>query len=102
MNAQVALGAPLWRPPAPNGYPDNETAWIDGILRRIDIATEFTGRASRADLLEALESGLGPSPRHKRDRPWRGRKVAARHWRFWPWRQSFCGDDNAPACTLAP
>src|SRR5215472_3362087 len=22
MNAQVALGAPLWRPPAPNGYPD--------------------------------------------------------------------------------
>jgi uncharacterized protein (DUF1800 family) len=41
MNAQVALGAPLWRPPAPNGYSDNEAAWVDGILRRIDIATEF-------------------------------------------------------------
>jgi uncharacterized protein (DUF1800 family) len=60
MNAQVALGAPLWRPPAPNGYPDNEAAWIDGIARRIDIATEFAGRAARADPLESLENGLGP------------------------------------------
>jgi uncharacterized protein (DUF1800 family) len=60
MNAQAALGAPLWRPPAPNGYSDNEAAWIDGIPRRIDIATEFAGRASRADPLELLESGLGP------------------------------------------
>jgi uncharacterized protein (DUF1800 family) len=60
MNAQVALGAPLWRPPAPNGYADNEAAWIDGIARRIDIATEFAGRASRADPLELLDSGLGP------------------------------------------
>jgi uncharacterized protein (DUF1800 family) len=60
MNAQVALGAPLWRPPAPNGYSDNEAAWIDGVPRRIDIATEFAGRASRAEPLEVLESGLGP------------------------------------------
>jgi uncharacterized protein (DUF1800 family) len=60
MNAQVALGAPLWRPPAPNGYSDNEAAWIDGVPRRIDIATEFGGRASRAEPLELLESGLGP------------------------------------------
>src|SRR5690242_15445346 len=60
MNAQVALGAPLWRPPAPNGYSDNEAAWIDGIPRRIDIATEFAGRASHADPLKALDSALGP------------------------------------------
>jgi uncharacterized protein (DUF1800 family) len=60
MNAQVALGAPLWRPPAPNGYSDNEAAWIDGVPRRIDIATEFAARASRAEPLELLESGLGP------------------------------------------
>jgi uncharacterized protein (DUF1800 family) len=60
MNAQVALGAPLWRPPAPNGYSDMEAAWIDGVARRIDIATEFAGRASRAEPLELLESGLGP------------------------------------------
>ena len=60
MNAQVALGAPLWRPPAPNGYSDTEAAWIDGIPRRVDIATEFAGRASRAEPLELLDSGLGP------------------------------------------
>jgi uncharacterized protein (DUF1800 family) len=59
MNAQVALGAPLWRPPAPNGYGDTEAAWIDGIPRRIDIATEFAGRAPPADPLELLDSGLG-------------------------------------------
>jgi uncharacterized protein (DUF1800 family) len=60
MNAQVALGAPLWRPPAPNGYSDMEAAWIDGVPRRIDIATEFAGRASWAEPLELLESSLGP------------------------------------------
>jgi uncharacterized protein (DUF1800 family) len=59
MNAQVALGAPLWRPPAPNGYSDNEAVWLDGIPRRIDIATEFAGHAARAEPLELLESGLG-------------------------------------------
>lgn len=60
MNAQVALGAPLWRPPAPNGYADDEAAWIDGIPRRIDIATEFAARASRAEPLQLLDNGLGP------------------------------------------
>jgi len=60
LNAQVALGAPLWRPPAPNGYSDMESAWIDGIARRIDIATEFAARAPRAEPLELLDSGLGP------------------------------------------
>jgi uncharacterized protein (DUF1800 family) len=60
MNAQAALGAPLWRPPAPNGYSDTEAAWIDGIPRRIDIATEFAGRAPHADPLALLDSGLGP------------------------------------------
>jgi uncharacterized protein (DUF1800 family) len=60
MNAQAALGAPLWRPPAPNGYSDTEAAWIDGIPRRIDIATEFAGRAPHADPMALLDSGLGP------------------------------------------
>jgi uncharacterized protein (DUF1800 family) len=59
MNAQLALGAPLWRPPAPNGYSDMEAAWIDGIARRIDIATEFASR-THAEPLALLENGLGP------------------------------------------
>lgn len=60
MNAQATLGEPLWRPPEPNGYPDTEAAWIDGVPHRIDIACEFAGRVPRADPLALLESGLGP------------------------------------------
>jgi uncharacterized protein (DUF1800 family) len=60
MTAQVALGAPLWRPPAPNGYPDSEAAWLDGVPHRVDIATEFAARVPHAEPLALLESGLGP------------------------------------------
>jgi uncharacterized protein (DUF1800 family) len=28
---QATLGESLWRPPAPNGWPDTEAAWIDGV-----------------------------------------------------------------------
>jgi uncharacterized protein (DUF1800 family) len=60
MNAQATLGAPLWRPPAPNGWPDTEAAWIDGVPHRIDIANQFAGRLRVADPLALLDSGLGP------------------------------------------
>jgi uncharacterized protein (DUF1800 family) len=60
MNAQAALGAPLWRPPEPNGWPDSEAAWIDGVPHRIDIANQFAGRLRVADPLALLDSGLGP------------------------------------------
>jgi uncharacterized protein (DUF1800 family) len=60
MNAQATLGEPLWRPPAPNGYPDTEAAWIDGVPHRIDIASEFAGRAQAADPLALLSNTLGP------------------------------------------
>jgi uncharacterized protein (DUF1800 family) len=64
MNAQATLGAPLWRPPAPNGWPDTEAAWIDGIPHRVDIASEFAGRAQGVDPLTLLNSGLGPLASH--------------------------------------
>jgi len=60
MYAQATLGAPLWRPPAPNGWPDTEAAWLDGISHRVDIASEFAGRAQGVDPLALLNSGLGP------------------------------------------
>jgi uncharacterized protein (DUF1800 family) len=60
MNAQAALGEPLWRPPAPNGWPDTEAAWIDGVPRRIDVANQFAGRVRVADPLALLDAGLGP------------------------------------------
>jgi uncharacterized protein (DUF1800 family) len=61
MGAQASLGEALWRPPAPNGYPDQEAAWIGGVPHRIDIASAFAGRlAGRIDPLALLDSGLGP------------------------------------------
>jgi uncharacterized protein (DUF1800 family) len=61
MAAQVALGQALWRPPAPNGYPDSEAAWIGGVPHRLDIASEFAGRlASGLGPLALLDSSLGP------------------------------------------
>jgi uncharacterized protein (DUF1800 family) len=61
LGAQVALGESLWRPPAPNGYPDAEAAWIDGVPHRLDIANEFAGRvAANADPLALLDASLGP------------------------------------------
>ncbi|MGA2895112.1 MAG: DUF1800 family protein [Xanthobacteraceae bacterium] len=60
MNAQATLGAPLWRPLAPNGYADTEAAWIDGVPHRIEIANQIAGRVRVADPLALLESGLGP------------------------------------------
>jgi uncharacterized protein (DUF1800 family) len=68
MYAQATLGAPLWRPPAPNGWPDTEAAWIDGIPHRVDIASEFASRAQGVDPLLLLNSGLGPlASRETRD-----------------------------------
>ncbi len=61
LGAQASLGEPLWRPPAPNGWPDSEAAWIDGIPRRLEIATEFANRfGAKADPLALVDSSLGP------------------------------------------
>ena len=66
---QAALGEPLWRPPAPNGYPDTEAAWIDGVPRRLDIANEFAGATRSA--VDPLASSTAPRParlgRHAHD-----------------------------------
>lgn len=58
---QAVLGEALWRPPAPNGYPDTEAAWIDGVPRRLDVANEFAGHArAQADPIDLLDRSLGP------------------------------------------
>jgi uncharacterized protein (DUF1800 family) len=44
------LGEPLWRPPAPNGFADDNGAWLDGLASRLDIANQFARRiAGNAD-----------------------------------------------------
>jgi uncharacterized protein (DUF1800 family) len=61
MAMQGMLGEALWRPPAPNGYSDTEAAWIAGVPRRLDVATEFGNRlAKNADPITLLDGALGP------------------------------------------
>jgi uncharacterized protein (DUF1800 family) len=58
------LGEPLWRPPAPKGFPDDETAWIDGIAHRLDTANAIAQNPTNAERLAdpkaILETALGP------------------------------------------
>jgi uncharacterized protein (DUF1800 family) len=57
------LGEPLWRPPAPKGFPDTESDWIDGIAHRLDTANAIAQNpriAERLDPKAMLEAGLGP------------------------------------------
>src|SRR5258707_4929353 len=57
---QALLGEPLWRPPSPKGFPDDEASWIDGMGRRLDVANNFADRvAGRVDPQEVIETVLG-------------------------------------------
>ncbi len=61
MAAQASLGDPLWRPPAPNGFPDTQAAWIDGIPHRLDVANDFASKLpAGTEPLALLDDGLGP------------------------------------------
>jgi len=61
MGGQTLLGEPLWRPPAPNGFSDYQSAWIDGLAQRADIASNFSNRvADRLDPVALIDQGLGP------------------------------------------
>jgi uncharacterized protein (DUF1800 family) len=61
MQAQTLLGEPLWRPPAPNGFADTDSAWIDGMAQRLDIASQAARRLGDGiDPAAVLERALGP------------------------------------------
>jgi uncharacterized protein (DUF1800 family) len=55
------LGEPLWRPPAPKGFSDDNAAWLDGLGQRLEIANSFARRDGLAHEPEAvLDAALGP------------------------------------------
>jgi uncharacterized protein (DUF1800 family) len=55
------LGEPLWRPPAPKGFPDDNAAWLDGLGQRLDIANTFAQRvADGLDPHGITEAAIGP------------------------------------------
>jgi uncharacterized protein (DUF1800 family) len=57
---QALLGEPLWRPPSPKGYADDEATWLDGMGRRLDVANNFAERvANRVDPQYVMEMVFG-------------------------------------------
>jgi uncharacterized protein (DUF1800 family) len=55
------LGEPLWRPPAPKGFSDDNAAWLDGLAQRLDIANTFAQRVGdRLDAEAVADNALGP------------------------------------------
>src|SRR5215469_986048 len=61
--ALTRLGEPLWRPPSPKGFPDEEGAWIDGIAHRLDTANAIARNPANLEGLDPkalLEIALGP------------------------------------------
>jgi uncharacterized protein (DUF1800 family) len=59
--AQNLLGEPLWRPPAPTGFSDDNATWMAGLAIRVDIANQMARRAAPSvDPLSVLDVALGP------------------------------------------
>ena len=56
------LGQPLWGAPAPNGWSDSAADWAspEAMLRRIDWASGFAGRAGDRDVVQVADNALGP------------------------------------------
>src|SRR5271165_574360 len=55
------LGEPLWRPPAPKGFSDENAAWLDGLAQRLDIANTFARREGLAlEPAAVMDVALGP------------------------------------------
>ncbi|MGH6771088.1 MAG: DUF1800 domain-containing protein [Xanthobacteraceae bacterium] len=61
IQAQNLLGEPLWRPPAPNGFSDDDATWLAGLSQRLDIANQFARRvAGDADPMTVFEDSIAP------------------------------------------
>jgi uncharacterized protein (DUF1800 family) len=61
MQAHNLLGEPLWRPPAPNGFADDDATWLDGLSQRIDVANQFARRMSGgSDPLTVFDQTVAP------------------------------------------
>jgi uncharacterized protein (DUF1800 family) len=55
------LGEPLWRPPAPKGFSDENAAWLDGLGQRLEIANAFAHREGLGhEPATVMETAIGP------------------------------------------
>jgi uncharacterized protein (DUF1800 family) len=61
LQAMAYLGERMWRPNAPQGFPDMQAAWIDGLGQRLDLANRIAELvAARIEPAAFLETALGP------------------------------------------
>jgi uncharacterized protein (DUF1800 family) len=61
VGALALLGEPLWRPPAPKGFADDNAAWLDGLAQRLDVANAFAQRLGpNVDPQAIADVALGP------------------------------------------
>jgi uncharacterized protein (DUF1800 family) len=58
---QTLMGEPMWRPPAPQGFAEDEASWIDGMGLRLDVANNIAERiADKFEPDAVLATALGP------------------------------------------
>jgi len=61
VGGMALLGEPLWRPPAPKGFSDDNAAWLDGLAQRLDAANTFAQRVGeKLDAEAVADTALGP------------------------------------------
>jgi uncharacterized protein (DUF1800 family) len=60
VGAQALLGEPLWRPPAPKGFSDENAAWLDGLAQRLEIANTFAQTLGGLDPAMVVDTAIGP------------------------------------------
>jgi uncharacterized protein (DUF1800 family) len=65
MRGQALLGQPMWRPPSPKGFADDEATWIDTMGARLDVANNFAelvaGRVDPDEIIGGvLASAVSP------------------------------------------
>ena len=55
------LGAPLWAPPGPNGFPDSNAAWAspEGMKLRLDMASGMAARLQSLNPKTLLDEAFG-------------------------------------------
>jgi uncharacterized protein (DUF1800 family) len=62
LQAMAYLGERMWRPSAPQGFPDVQSAWIDGLAQRLDIANRIAElvqeRIEPAEFIDVALSSL--------------------------------------------
>jgi len=60
LQAMAYLGERMWRPNAPIGFPDVQSAWIDGLAQRLDIANRIAELVQeRIEPGDFVETALG-------------------------------------------